>query len=71
MALVITGAGGLITMTNVSVPVPPKLEALITDVIEVAVVGVPVIAPVSAFSVSPSERLVAPNRSGLLDAVIV
>jgi hypothetical protein len=50
---VIVGTGLLIVMTNVAVPVPPGLVALMVTLYIPAVVGVPEISPVLVFTLRP------------------
>jgi hypothetical protein len=54
-----TGGGGLIVITNVALPVPPALVALIVTVYVPTVVGVPEINPVLVFTVKPAGSPVA------------
>ena len=57
--LLITGAGGLIVIVNVAVPVPPAFVApIVTDETPVAV-GVPVIFPVLVLTLNPAGKPVA------------
>ena len=56
---------------NVALPVPPALVALIVTVYVPAVVGVPEIKPVLAFTVKPAGNAVVLKLVGLLVAVIV
>ena len=57
-------------MVSVAEPAPPALVALIVTVEVPAAVGVPVIAPVYVFTLSPEGSPVAPKLVGLLLAVI-
>ena len=59
VALVITGAAGLIVSDSVVVPVPPAFVALIVTEYEPAAVGVPLIWPVPVFTESVEGRPVA------------
>ena len=65
-----TGVAGLIVITNVALPVPPALVALMVTLYVPAVVGVPEITPVPGFTDKPAGRLVALKLVGLLVAVI-
>jgi hypothetical protein len=58
-ALDITGAGTLITIDNVLLPVPPLLVALIVTLKLPDAVGVPLITPVDVFILNPDGKLVA------------
>jgi hypothetical protein len=53
-------------MVSVAVPVPPELVALMVAVEFPAVVGVPEIRPVVAFTLKPAGKPDAPNEVGLL-----
>ena len=66
----ITGTGGLIVMVRVNVPVPVALVAPIVTVKVPGVVGVPLMAPVLVFTLSPLGSPVASKLVGLLLAVI-
>ena len=57
-------------IVSVAVPVPAELVALMVTVEFPAVVGVPEINPVVAFTLKPAGRPVAPNEVGLLLAAI-
>ena len=59
VALVITGADGLIVNSRVALPVPPAFVALIVTEYEPAAVGVPLIWPVPVFTESVEGRPVA------------
>jgi hypothetical protein len=60
VALVITGAGGRLTvMASVAEPVPTAFVALIVTLVVPTAVGVPVIAPVLVFTDSPAGKGVA------------
>ena len=60
VALDITGAGGLIVITKLLVPVPPALIAL-NETVKVPVkVGVPLITPVEVLILKPDGKPVAP-----------
>ena len=65
-------AGGAARMEIVSVafPVPPELVALMVAVEFPAVVGLPEIRPVVAFTLKPAGKPDAPNEVGLLVAAI-
>jgi len=54
-----TGFAGLIVMTNVALPVPPALVALIVTLDVPAVVGVPEITPELVFTDKPAGSPVA------------
>ena len=56
---VIVGAGLLIVMTSVAVPVPPALVALIVTLYTPAVVGVPEMRPVLVLTLKPGGNEVA------------
>ena len=60
VALVITGAAGLIVNVSVAFPVPPVFVALNVTVELPAPVGVPEIKPVLLLTVSPAGNPVAP-----------
>jgi len=60
VALVITGAAGMIVMVRLAFPVPPPLVALSVTVDAPAVVGVPEINPVVLFTDNPAGNPVAP-----------
>ena len=60
VALEITGAGGLIVITKLPVPVPPALTALNETVKVPLTVGVPLITPVDALILKPDGKPVAP-----------
>ena len=73
VALLMTGANpgaGVIEMVKVAFPVPPELVALTATVEFPAVVGVPEIRPVVAFTLKPVGKPDAPNEVGLLVAAI-
>jgi hypothetical protein len=57
-------------MISVAVLVPPALVALIVTWYMSAVVGVPLIAPVVVFTVTPAGKPLAPKLVGLLVALI-
>src|SRR5438128_8843009 len=59
LALVIVGTGGAMLRTSVALPVPPALVALMVTLKFPFVVGVPVIAPVLVFTLSPEGNPVA------------
>ena len=60
-ALEITGgAGGLMVIVRVALPVPREFVALIVTVKVPGVVGVPEITPVEVFRVNPAGNPVAP-----------
>ena len=72
LALVIVGTGGAMLRTSVALPVPPALVALmVTLILFPLIVGVPVIAPVLVFTLSPEGNPVALKLVGLLVAVMV
>ncbi len=54
------GAGGLMVIVKVAVPVPPEFVALIVTVKVPEAVGVPEISPVEVFTVKPAGKPVAP-----------
>jgi hypothetical protein len=54
------GAGGLMVIVRVAVPVPREFVALIVTVKVPAAVGVPEITPVDVFTVNPAGSPVAP-----------
>ncbi len=54
------GAGGLMVMVSVAVPVPPAFVALIVTVNVPAAVGVPEITPVEVFTANPAGNPLAP-----------
>ena len=60
VALVITGAAGLMVSASVALPVPPLLVALSVTVDVPAVVGVPEINPDVLFTDNPAGNPVAP-----------
>ena len=62
----IEGAGGTTVITNVAVPVPPALLALIVTLVVPVALGVPLITPVLVFTLSPPGNPVAPKLVGLL-----
>jgi hypothetical protein len=57
-------------MLKVAFPVPPELVALTVAVEFPAVVGIPEIRPVVAFTLKPAGKPDAPNEVGLLLAAI-
>ena len=59
-ALVIDGGVGSTVMTNVAVPVPPALLALIVTLLVPVTVGVPLMRPVVALKLRPAGRPLAP-----------
>ena len=60
VALVMTGGGGLTTVrVSVALPVPPALVALRVTWYMPAIVGLPVIFPVSVFIAKPPGNPVA------------
>ena len=65
-----TGGGGLTVRTNVSVSVPPELEAVMVTLLVPAVVGVPEMTPVVGLFVRPAGRLLAPKEVGAFEARI-
>ena len=68
----IVGTGGAMLRTSVALPVPPALVALmVTLILFPLIVGVPVIAPVLVFTLSPEGNPVALKLVGLLVAVMV
>ena len=66
----IAGAAGRMEIVSVAFPVPPELVALMVAVEFPAVVGVPKIRPVVAFTLKPAGKPDAPNEAGLLLAAI-
>jgi hypothetical protein len=60
VALVITGAAGLMVSASVALPVPPLLVALSVTVDVPAVVGVPEINPDVLFTDKPAGNPAAP-----------
>ena len=66
----IAGAAGRMEIVRVAFPVPPELVALTVAVEFPAVVGVPEIRPVVAFTLKPAGKPDAPNEVGLLLAAI-
>ena len=66
----IAGAAGRMEIVSVAFPVPPELVALTVAVEFPAVVGVPEIRPVVAFTLKPAGKPDAPNEAGLLLAAI-
>ena len=54
------GAGGLMVIVKVAVPVPREFVALIVTVKVPGAVGVPEITPVEVFRVNPAGNPVAP-----------
>jgi hypothetical protein len=70
VALVITGAAGLIVNVNVALPVPVTFVALNVTVDVAAVSGVPEITPVAVLIDRPEGNPVALKLAGLLAAVI-
>ncbi len=71
VALVMTGAGGLLTVNvKVMFPVPPELVALKSTLEVPAMVGAPVIKPVAVFKDKPTGSPVALKLVGLLMAVV-
>ena len=59
LLLDITGAGGLIVIVKVFVPVPLAFIALIVTVEVPLTVGVPLITPVDVFILNPDGKPVA------------
>ncbi len=57
--LLITGAGGLIVIVSVAVPVPPALVAPIGTEVTPMAVGVPVIFPVLVLNDNPAGNPLA------------
>ncbi len=57
--LEITGAGGLIVIVNVFIPVPPALIALIVTLEVPVTVGAPLMTPVDVFILKPGSKPVA------------
>jgi hypothetical protein len=70
VALVITGAAGLIVNVSVALPVPPAFVALNVTGDVAAVPGVPEIKPVDVLIDRPEGNPVALKLTGLLVAVI-
>jgi hypothetical protein len=69
--LVITGAGGLLTvMAKLAEPVPPALVALIVALVVPVAEGVPEITPLLVFTVRPAGKPDALKLVGLFEAVI-
>jgi hypothetical protein len=71
-----TGAGGLMVITSVALPVPPALVAVIVTLYVPAVVGVPSINPNlldggGVSRIKPGGNPLAPKLVGLLVAVIL
>jgi hypothetical protein len=66
-----TGLPRVTVIVRVVEPVPPALVALILTLEVPVAEGVPVIAPVDVFTLSPEGSPVAPKLVGLLLAVIV
>ena len=54
------GAGGLIVIVNVALPVPPAFVALMVTVRVPELVGVPEMRPVDVFTVKPAGSPIAP-----------
>ena len=69
VALVITGAAGLMVRVRVALPVPPALVAPMVTMEVPAAVGVPEIKPL-LFTERPPGSPEAPKLVGLLLAVI-
>ncbi len=65
-----TVAAGLIVSVRLAEPVPLAFVAVIVTVLVPAVVGVPVIAPVAAFTLNPAGSPVAPKLVGFWVAAI-
>jgi len=61
---------GITASVRVALPVPLLLVAVRVTGVVVAVVGVPLIAPVAAFTARPAGNRLAPNFVGLLVAVM-
>lgn len=70
-ALVITGAGGLIVIVRVIVPVPPAFVAPKTTADVPVTVGIPVIAPVEELILRPAGNPAAVKLVGEFVAVTV
>jgi hypothetical protein len=68
--VMVRGGGGLITRTNVAVPVPPAFVALKATFEVPGVVGVPEIKPLVALTDNPVGNAVALKLVGLLVPVI-
>ena len=58
-ALVIDGGVGSTVITNVALPVPPALLALMVTLLVPVTVGVPLTRPVLALKLSPAGRPLA------------
>ncbi len=59
VALVMAGAGAVMLITKVAVPVPPALLALTVTLVEPRAVGVPEMTPVVVFRVRPAGNPLA------------
>jgi len=71
LALLITGLGELMVMSNEAVPDPLPLAALKLTLAVPVTVGVPEILPLLVLTLNPAGSPVAPNDVGELVAVIV
>ena len=70
VALVMTGVAGATRIIRFPLPVPPEFVAERVMVVLPAADGVPVMAPVLAFKLKPTGRVVAAKLVGELLAVI-
>ena len=71
LALLITGLGELMVMSNEAVPDPLPLAALKLTLAVPVTVGIPEILPLLVLTLNPAGSPVAPNDVGELVAVIV